>query len=142
MTDIIERDFIDRVADDISELGYKVTLEPSGIPKRRLWQNDPASIFRGPRYRPDILVERLGEFAIVEVKTRPALLGGVMQARQYADYFGVEVIVCVPDEAYGKTPGSVKEFANVQRVGLCPLSKVGRALSTVIGQPAFNNSSL
>ena len=139
MAKMLEVDFIDKFAEEIDELGYKVTLQPTGIPGRRLWQNDPASLVRGPKYRPDILVERNGEFAIVEVKARMVLLGGVMQARKYADYFGVGAIVCVPDEAYRETPGSVTEFADDQRVVLCPLSKVGDALSRVIGQPIYNN---
>ena len=139
MARMLETDFVDKVAEQIDELGYKVTLQPTGIPGRRLWQNDPASLVRGPKYRPDILVERHGDFAIVEVKARMALLGGVMQARKYADYFGVSAIVCVPDEAYRETPGSVTEFAKEQRVALCSLSKVGDALSRVFGQPAHNS---
>ena len=139
MARMLETDFVDRVAEEINGLGYKVTLEPTGIPGRRLWQNDPASLVRGPKYRPDILVEHHGEFAIVEIKARMVLLGGVMQARKYADYFGVSAIVCVPDEVYRETPGGVTEFADDQRVVLCPLSKVGRALSTIFGRPAYNS---
>ena len=71
MTRILEISFIPQVEDVIRELGYKLTREPSKVPNRKLWQNDPASLVRGLRYRPDILVERGKKFAIVEVKTRP-----------------------------------------------------------------------
>ena len=133
MARTLESTFEHEVAEAIGRLGYKVAFEPSGIPNRRLWQNDLASLVRGPRYTPDILVEHEGKFAIVEVKSRPVLLGGVMQAHKYANYFGVEVIICVPDDVYPSIPKSVKEFADYKDVGLCPLSEVGNALTTEIG---------
>ncbi len=132
MTRTLEKSFISQVSEAISRLGYKVAREPSGIPNRRLWQNDLASLVRGPRYRPDILVENNGRFAIVEVKTRPVLLGGVMQARQYANYFNVGVILCVPDDIFSSIPKSVKEFADGERVSLCSLSEVESALALAI----------
>ena len=98
MTRILEISFIPQIEAIIRELGYKLTREPSRVPHRRLWQDDPASLVRGLRFRPDILVEHGKKIAIVEVKTRPVLLGGVIQARQYADYFGAAVILCVPDD--------------------------------------------
>ena len=110
MTRILEISFIPQVEDVIRELGYKLTREPSKVPNRKLWQNDPASLVRGLRYRPDILVERGKKFAIVEVKTRPVLLGGVIQARQYADYFDATVIICVPDNVFPEIPRSVKKL--------------------------------
>ena len=87
MAQMLEVQFIPQVVDAIRGLGYTVTREPSRIPKRSLWQDAPASLFRGLRYRPDLLVECDDKFLIVEVKTRPALLGGVMQAREYSKYF-------------------------------------------------------
>ena len=86
MTRMLEISFIPQVIEVIRGLGYKVTREPSRIPNRKLWQEDPASLVRGPRYRPDLLVENLEKFVIVELKTRPVLLGGVIRAHQYADY--------------------------------------------------------
>ncbi len=133
MTRILEISFIPQVEDVIRELGYKLTREPSKVPNRKLWQDDPASLVRGLRYRPDILVERGKKFAIVEVKTRPVLLGGVIQARQYADYFDATVIICVPDNVFPEIPRSVKNFSEEQGIRLCPLSDVGDALKDLLG---------
>ena len=132
MTRILEISFIPQVEDIIRESGYKLTREPSRVPNRRLWQDDPASLVRGLKYRPDILVERGKKFAIVEVKTRPVLLGGIIQARQYADYFGAAVILCVPDDVFPEIPASVKTFAEEQGVRLCPLDKIGNALKNLL----------
>ena len=132
MTRILEISFIPQVEDIIRESGYKLTREPSRVPHRRLWQDDPASLVRGLRFRPDILVERGKKIAIVEVKTRPVLLGGVIQARQYADYFGAAVILCVPDDVFPEIPRSVKTFAEEQGVHLCPLAEVGNALKDLL----------
>ena len=128
MTRISEINFVPRVAEAIRALGYNLIQEPSRFPNRRFWREDPASLVRGLKYRPDILVERGGKFVIVEVKTRPVLLGGVMQARQYADYFGVAVIVCVPDDMFPQIPGSVRGLADDRHIRLCPLAKIGDAL--------------
>ena len=124
--------FASRVADTIRGLGYNLTQEPSRIPNRRFWRDDPASLVRGLRYRPDILVERGGEFAIVEVKTHPVLLGGVIQARQYSDYFGANVIVCVPDDIFPKIPGSARALADDRGIRLCPLAEIGDALRDLL----------
>ena len=132
MTRILEISFIPQVEEQISPLGYKLTREPSRVPNRRLWQDDPASLVRGPKYRPDILVEHGKKFAIVETKTRPVLLGGVIQARQYADYFDAGVIICVPNDVFPEIPGSVKNFAEEQGIRLCPLDNVGNALKDML----------
>ena len=132
MTRILEMNFIPQVADAVAGLGYKVTREPSRIPKRRSWQDDPLSLVRGPRYRPDIAVEHNGEFVIIEVKTRPVLLAGVIQARQYADYFDAAVVICLPDDVFPEIPKSVRKFADEQSVRLSPLVKVGEALADLL----------
>ena len=132
MTRILEINFIPRVAEAIRALGYNLTQEPSRIPNRKFWRDDPASLVRGLRYRPDILVQRGGKFVIVEVKTYPMLLGGVIQACQYADYFGATVIICVPDDVFPKVPGSVRAFANDRRIRLCPLAEIGDALKDIL----------
>ena len=132
MTRILEISFIPQIEAIIRELGYKLTREPSRVPHRRLWQDDPASLVRGLRFRPDILVEHGKKIAIVEVKTRPVLLGGVIQARQYADYFGAAVILCVPDDVSPEIPWSVKTFAEEQDIRLCPLADVGNALKDLL----------
>ena len=125
MAQMLEVQFIPQVADAIQELGYAVTREPSRIPKRSLWQDVPASLFRGLRYRPDLLVECDDKFLIVEVKTRPILLGGVMQAREYSKYFDAPVILCVPDSVFNETPPSVMSFASDSAVSICGISEIG-----------------
>ena len=132
MTQNLEINFITRVTEAIRALGYNVTREPSRIPNRGFWRDDPASLVRGLRYRPDILVERGESFVIVEVKTRPVLLGGVMQASQYADYFGAAVIVCMPDDVFREIPGSVRAFAADRRIRLCPLAEIGETLRDLL----------
>ena len=128
MTGNFKTNFITRVTEAIRALGYNLTREPSRIPNRGFWRDDPASLVRGLRYRPDILVEQGERFVIVEAKTRPVLLGGVMQASKLADYFGAMVIVCMPDDVFGKLPGSVREFAADRHIRLCPLAEIGKAL--------------
>lgn len=133
MTQSYELSFIARVTEAIRALGYNLTREPTRIPNRGFWRDDPASLVRGLRYRPDILVEREGSFVIVEIKTRPVLLGGIMQASRYAKYFGAAVIVCMPDDVFRKVPGSVRAFAADRRIRLCPLAEIGKALRELLG---------
>ncbi len=128
MAQMLEVQFIPQVADAIQEFGYEVTREPSQIPRRSLWQDAPASLFRGLRYRPDLLVECGDRFLIVEVKTRPILLGGVMQAREYSKYFDAPVILCVPDDAFNETPPSVMSFASDSAVSICGISEIGDSI--------------
>ena len=132
MTQILERDFVGQVADAARELGYKATVEPSRIPNRRFWPDGLVSWVRATRLRPDIIVEHGEEFVIIEVKALPVLLGGVVQARRYADHFDATVILCVPDDAFPKIPGSVRDFAERADVRLCPLSEVGGALKELL----------
>ena len=132
MTQNLETNFITRVTEAIRTLGYNLTREPSRIPNRGFWRDDPASLVRGLRYRPDILVERGESFVIVEVKTRPVLLGGVMQAGQYADYFGATVIVCMPDDVFCKIPASVLALAADRHTRLCPLAEIGETLRDLL----------
>ena len=132
MTRALEFEFTSRVVQAIRARGYKLSREPSRIPNRRSWRDNPASLVRGLRYRPDILVERGGKFAIVEIKTRPVLLGGVIQARQYANYFGAAVIICVPDDVFPQIPRSVRAFAKDRRIRLCPLAEIGHVLRDLL----------
>ena len=128
MAQMLEVQFIYQVADAIREFGYAVTCEPSRIPKRSLWQDAPASLFRGLRYRPDLLVECDDKFLIVEVKTRPVLLGGVIQAREYSKYFNAPVIFCVPDNVFDEIPESVMSFASDSAIDICGISEIGDSI--------------
>ena len=133
MAQMLEVHYIPQVADAIRELGYTVTRESSRIPNRSLWQDAPASLFRGRRYRPDLLVECGDKFLIVEVKTRPVLLGGVLQAREYSEHFDAPVILCVPDDVLHEIPGSVRSFASDSAVSICGLSGIGNVIQKLFG---------
>ena len=132
MKQLKEIDFMPQVEDAITNLGYKLTAEPTQFPNQRLWLEDPLSLLRGPKYRPDFLVERDGKYAIVEVKSRLFLLEGVIQARKYADYTGLDVVICVPDELLEEIPGSVIDFADYLDVRLSALSEVDGVLKDLL----------
>ena len=135
MKPLLDFDFGAQVADTISALGYKVTVDPSRIPNGWSWLYDPASLVRGPKYRPDLIVENNGGFVIVELRTGMFLTEPILQARRYADYFGSSVIICVPDDLFAETPASVKEFALEREIRICALSGVGTALKELLSTP-------
>ena len=132
MTQVSESSVTRQVANIALELGYRVTLHPTRIPSKRPWTDGLASFVRGRRYRPDMLIEHGNSFAIVEVKSRPVLLGRITQSKEYADHFGAAVVLCLPDDSFHRTPASVKEYAVGQKICLCPLSKVGEALKELL----------
>ena len=128
-----EIEFIRQIAAVMSGLGYKVTVAPSSVPNKRKWPFDPRSWTRAAKYRPDLLVEDGEDYALVEAKTRPFLFGGVIQARNYAGYFGATVIVYVPDEIVEDIPSSVLRFAGEEDIQVCPFSKLPGALKDQFG---------
>ena len=125
-------EIVQRIADNISQEGYQVTVAPSRIPNRRMWQFDPPYLFRGLKHKPDLLVQRGDQFAVVKVRTRPFLMGGVAHARDLSKYFGAPAIVCVPDEMLQEIPKSVLRFADEAEVGLSPMSSLPAMLSAVL----------
>ena len=135
MTQMFGLKFTDQVAQATSEMGYKVSIDPTRIPSRNSWQDSLFSIFHGHSHRPDILVEHGENSLIIDIKRGPVLLGSVIQARKYADYVDAEVILCFPDDSSPKIPRSVREFAQEQRVRLCSLSEVGKAVKQSFGSP-------
>ena len=132
MTQILEREIVLQVANIALEQGFEVTLDPGNIPTRNSWKTSLASLVTGRRYHPDILIESGPNFALVEVNSRPILLGGVTQVREYEDHFSASVVLCVPDDSFWKTPGSVKEYAVAQGVRICPLSKIAEELNEIL----------
>ena len=132
MTKTLEVEFTPLVVEGLRKLGYKATQEPTRIPNRSVWQDNLSTLVGGPRYRPDILVESGDKFALVEVKTKPVLTGSVIQAQRYADHFGAKVVLCVPDDVFPQTPGSVRDFAQDNGIRLCPQSEVGEVLSEIL----------
>ena len=131
MTQNLEINFITRVTEAIRALGYNVTREPSRIPNRGFWRDDPASLVRGLRYRPDILVERGESFVIVEVKTRPVLLGG-HAGQSIRRLFWSSGDSLHADDVFREIPGSVRAFAADRRIRLCPLAEIGETLRDIL----------
>ena len=132
MKQVLEVNFIDEVGEAIGALGYKVTNEPLRIPNGRHWMNDPISLIRGPKYRPDLIVENDGKFVLIELKTGLFLLEPIIQARRHADYFGTAAIICVPEKTFADIPESVKEFAKERSVGIYAPSEIGGVLKNLL----------
>ena len=132
MAKMLEVEFTPLVVEGLRELGYKATQEPTRIPNRSAWQDNLSNLIGGPRYRPDILVENGDKFALVEVKTKPALTGSVIQAQRYAQHFDTKVVLCVPDDVFPQTPESVRDFAQDNDIRLCSQSEIGAVLSEIL----------
>lgn len=130
MSPMQEQEFVQQIANKIGHLGYHVMPEPTKIPHRKIWHHDLPSIFRGPRYKADLLVEQGQDYLLVEAKTRPFLMGGVIQARNLSDYYDVPVVICVPDRIEKDIPNSVLRFASESSVTVSPLSDMATALKT------------
>ena len=127
-------EFEREVAGVIKELDYKVTIEPWERPDHRTWLDRVYSWLPKPKhspYTPDMLVTHGKKYAVVEAKPYPILLGPVIQARHYADYFEAPAIICVPDDAFPEIPESVGELAELNGIVLCPIAEIGDRLKTI-----------
>ena len=133
MTSELKATFVPEVAEDIRGLGYEATQFPLRIPGHNVWQDGLSGLFRKSKHRPDILVQHGDQSILVETKTRPVLLGSVIQARNYATHFGVSIILCVPDDALSRIPLSVRQFADDNDVRLCTKSEIEDALKGILG---------
>ena len=121
-------EFERRVAETIQQLDYNVTMEP--LPRRdhTSWQDRISSWLTRPSHplpTPDMLVGHGDREVLVEVKTYPILLGPVIQARHYADYFNAPAIICVPDDAFPQIPESVREWAKANEIVVSPIGEIG-----------------
>ena len=127
-------EFERQVADAIKQLDYKVTIEPWERPDQRTWLDRVYSWLPKSRrspYTPDMLVTHGNKYALVEAKPYPILLGPIIQARHYADYFEAPAIICVPDDAFPEIPESVGEWADLNDIVLCPIGEIGDRLKTI-----------
>ena len=125
-------EFERRVADVIGQLDFKVTTGPLQRPVHPTWQDRISSWLMKPsRFPtgPDMLVTRGTKTALVEVKAYPILLGSVIQARHYSDYFDAPAIICVPDDAFQKIPVSVREWAEANSIVLSSIGELGDNLN-------------
>ncbi len=127
-------EFERQVADTIKTLDYKVTTEPWARPDQITLLDRISSWWLKPPpspYVPDMLVSHRGKVVLVEAKPYPILLGPVIQARHYADYFEAPAIICVPDDAFPEIPESVGEWAELNDIALCPIGRIGDTLKAI-----------
>ena len=113
-------------------LGYEVDMHPSA----RWWRSGKRGylvpVNFGRRVRPDLLVRHGNRSAVVEIKNRGVLFGGVEQVALYADVFDATGVLCIPDDAYWDIPASVAAYAEDENVHLCPISKIGEVLTDIL----------
>lgn len=131
MTNSSKADFQESLVKLIRKSGYSVTSEPTRTPNWKFWQEFWTTLMGVSKHRPGILVERGDDFLLVEAKTGPVLLGSVIQARNYADHYGADVVLCVPDESFSEIPSSVLDFADDNEIRLCSESQIGEAIKSV-----------
>ena len=135
MTSATGLEFERQVVDAIKLLDYKVALEPWGRPDQATWLDRITSWISKPAnspYTPDMLVTHGDKIAVIEAKAYPVLLGPVIQARHFADYFEAPAIICVPDDAFPKIPESVCEWAQLNDVVLTPIAEIGDKLQALL----------
>ncbi len=87
---------------------------------------------RGGNRLPDLVVKGKDRTAIVEIKTRPVMIYDIFQIDQMRENQDVGAIFCVPDSAFNRIRNSVREYAGELNVQLCPLSKVGEAMKSIL----------
>ena len=120
-----------RVAQD---LGYQVNQEPSAGWWRSARRGHLTPVNFGRALRPDLLVRHGDRSAVVEIKNRGVLFGGVEQVIQYAEIFKAAGVLCMPDDAYSDIPASVAGYADDEHVFLCPISQIGEVLTDILGR--------
>ena len=135
MTITTEVEFRRLVEEAIERLGYEVTTEPMRKTEHRTWRTRIASWLTEPPRSPpgpDMLVARGDREVVVEAKAYPVLLGAVIQAGHYADYFECPAVICVPGNTFRGIPDSVREFAEINRILLTPVREIGDTLGRLL----------
>lgn len=131
----VAMEFERQVVDTIKALDYQVTMEPWARPDQLSLMDRISSWWSRPPtspYVPDMLVAHGEKVVLVEAKPYPILLGPVIQARHFADYFEAPAIICVPDDAFPEIPESVHEWADLNNIGVCPIGEIGDKLKMVL----------
>ena len=82
--------------------------------------------------RPDMIVRNGDKSVMVEVKAYPILLGPLIQASHYADYYDVPILICVPDEVFPQILSSVRESAEENGIALTPIGEIGERLRDLL----------
>ena len=120
-------EFERQVAETIKKLDFRVTAEPQQETEGMTWQKRVSSWLTEPTHAtpvPDLLVARGDRKILIEAKAYPVLLGPVIQAKHFADYYNCPVIICVPDEAFPRIPTSVRAWADANDIVLSPLGEI------------------
>ena len=134
MTQSVGLEFEHSVAEAIKQMDYSVVTDPTGTLDSNKWTEWQERLLPFLTQRPNMvgmpsLFVRHGEkVAVVEPKRYAMHLGPIIQARHYADYFDAPVVICVPDDAFGQVPDTVKEWADNNSIVLSPLGSIGDAL--------------
>lgn len=127
MTTTTDLEFRRLVVEVIERLDYEVMIEPMRKTEHRTWRARIASWLTEPSYSlpsPDMLVAHGDRKVVVEAKGYPVLLGALIQAGHYADYFECPAIICVPDDAFPRIPDSVREFAEINGIVVTPVGEI------------------
>ena len=128
-------EFERQVADAITRLDYKVIMQPSSKPGHTTWLDRISSWL--PKSIGSLYAGYVGgpckKYAVVEAKPYPILLGPIIQARHYADYFEAPAVVCVPDDAFPEIPESVGEWAELNDIPCALLENRRYAQSNISG---------
>ena len=135
MTTTTDLEFRRLVVETIERLEYEVTIEPIRKTVHRPWRARIVSWLTEPVYSmpvPDMLVARGDRRVVVETKGYPVLLGAVIQAGHYADYFECAAVICVPDDAFRGIPDSVREFAEINEIALTSVEEIGDSLKRLL----------
>ena len=135
MSRMTESEMTTSVRGVAQDLGYEVDQEPSAGWWRSSRRGHLTPVNFGRVSRPDLLVKHGDRSAVVEIKNRGVLFGGVEQVIQYAEIFKAAGVLCMPDDAYSDIPASVAGYADDEHVFLCPFSKIGDVLTDILGPP-------
>ncbi|MDE2786386.1 MAG: hypothetical protein OXL37_06950 [Chloroflexota bacterium] len=137
MDKITEREMADSVQSVARGLGYEVEIEPSTRRWRWPSRNYLVPVAFGGVLRPDLVVRHKDHSAVVELKNRGVLFGGVEQVIQYAEEFKAAGVLCMPDDAIRETPASVAAYADAENIVICPISQIGEVLTDILGRPEY-----
>ena len=131
---ITESVFITQLVEFLRSLEYEVVREPADMPNNSRWRG-VLPFFGKVTFRPDILVGYRDNYAIVEAKL-DLFPGSVIHAREYADHFRMNVVLCVPDKSAQDITESVRRFAEDNNVSVCSQSGLEGVLHEFLKTPS------
>ena len=134
MDKITEREMANSIQSVARDLGYEVEMEPSTRRWRLPSRNYLVPVSFGGMIRPDLVVRHKDHSAVVELKNRGVLFGGVEQVIQFAEAFKAAGVLCMPDDAIHEIPAGVAAYADAGNVVICPISRIGEVLTDILGR--------